>query len=182
MSQFQIDDDKLGCIAQKFKLDRDIIDVLYGKYVPFKNRMKHHYLAHVIRSMEDYVREIHSAPMFRITCTPSSDNPALKGAGFATYTKKLCFNILYDSALDEKQARVVIAHELGHLFVIASLEKDYEHNHEPISSIFGVFTILDKNDFYAKKTHLYQHRSWQEIIDDFCLLRNKQNNRLNTSQ
>lgn len=182
MSQFQIDNEKLQFIAQRFKLDKDIIDKLYKNYKPFKERMKHHYLAHVIRSMEDYVRDLHSAPMFRITCTPSSNNPALKGAGFATYTKKVCFNILYDSALDEKQARIVIAHELGHLFVIASLGEDYAHNHEPISSIFGVFSILDKNDFYAEKTHCYQHHSWQSVIDDFCLLKNKQSGRLNTSQ
>lgn len=182
MSQFEIDKEKLQHIAKAFNLDYETVDALHRGYMPFRNHMKRHYLAHVIRAMEDYVREKHNAPMFRITCTPSSNNPALKGAGFATYTKKICFNILYDSALDEKQARVVIAHELGHLFVVAGLESNYEHNHEPISSVFGVFTILDKNHFYAEKTRDYQHPSWQDIISDFCLLNNKQNNRLNTSQ
>ena len=49
-----------------------------------------------------------------------------------------------------------IAHELGHLFLIALKdlsEKDkrrdiYEGTTEPLSSILGVFTISEKNDFY----------------------------------
>ena len=31
-------------------------------------------------------------------------------------------------------------------------EREYTDTHEPLSSIFGIFTIMDKNDFYAEKT------------------------------
>ena len=164
---------KIKFIAEKFKTNEKTVESLFSKYVALLPRMKEQYLAHVMRSLEAYLREKCNAPLFVITCKPSSDNPAMKGGGCASYKKGQFFNIVYDSKLDAKQVRIVIAHELGHLFWIAIANKEYEENHEPLSSIFGIFTIFDKNDFYADKTVPFQHDSWQDIVLDFSQLKNK---------
>jgi hypothetical protein len=84
--------------------------------------------------------------------------------------------------MDEKQLRVCLAHELGHLFIIEMLnveqpdgEAPYTPDYptEPVSSIFGVFTILDKNHFYQEFAKPFNHRSWEDIVKDFVFLQDK---------
>jgi len=41
---------------------------------------------------------------------------------------------------------------------------------EPLSSIFGIFTITDKNDFYKDYSRKLNHNSWKDIVEDFALL------------
>jgi hypothetical protein len=84
--------------------------------------------------------------------------------------------------MDEKQLRVCLAHELGHLFIIelANNNKiegaellDKEAITEPLSSIFGIFTIMDKNLFYKEKALEFNHHSWEEIVRTFEHLQKK---------
>ena len=181
MSLFSVDTEKINHIAERFETKQKTVEELHRKYSELNGRMKDQFLAHVMRSLEEYIREHHNAPLFRITCRASTNNPALKGTGCASYKEKLSFNIVYDSNMDPRQARVVIAHELGHLFAITVFNRDYKEKHEPLSSIFGIFTILDKNDFYAEKTVPFQHKSWQDIVSDFLLLKNRAEGKQNIS-
>lgn len=181
MSQFSIDEEKIERIAKTFSITDVAVSELYRKYSDLNSRMKDQFLAHVMRSLEEYIRENCNAPLFRITCRPSTSNPAIKGTGCASYKEKLAFNIVYDSQMDQKQARVVIAHELGHLFALTVFKREYRDKHEPLSSIFGIFTILDKNDFYAEKTVPFQHKSWEDVISDFALLKNRAEGKENIS-
>ena len=181
MGAFEFTDETVAHIAEKFNIDRQTIKTLYDKYADIHKRMKSQYLAHVMRSLEDYVRETCDAPFFCITCTPSSNNPAIKGTGCASYKKNQCFNILFDSMLDAREARVVIAHELGHLFSIITFGMEYKDKHEPLSSVFGIFTIIDKNNFYANETRPLLHHSCNDIVDDFALLKNRADERYNIS-
>ena len=181
MTQFVIDSEKIDYIAKNFNLTYETVDRLFKNYQKLQYKNKNQYLAHIMRSLEEYIRENCNAPFFRISCKPSSNNPALKGTGCASYKKGISFVILYDSSLSPKDARVVIAHELGHLFWITLADKKYDDTHEPLSSVFGIFTIMDKNDFYADKANLYQHDSWQSIISDFSLLKNKAEEKYNIS-
>jgi hypothetical protein len=84
--------------------------------------------------------------------------------------------------MDEKQLRVCLAHELGHLFLIEMLNGGQKTGGktftpatltEPVSSIFGVFTIMDKNAFYENCSEVLNHDSWQSIVDSFVKLQNK---------
>lgn len=91
--------------------------------------------------------------------------------------------IIYYPEIDEKQIRIIIAHELGHL-VVETLLKNEDPNKgvsEPLSSIFGILTILDKNDFYQNRASKYQHPSWEQILQDFKLLSNRAKNINNIS-
>ena len=181
MSQFLINDEKILKIAKTFNVSKETVQKLHEEYSSLNGRMKNQFLAHIMRSLEEYIRENCNAPLFRITCRASTNNPAIKGTGCASYKKNLAFNIVYDSQMDAKQARVVIAHELGHLFAITVFNKDYKEKHEPLSSIFGIFSILDKNDFYAEKTVPFQHKSWEDVIADFSLLKNRSEGKENIS-
>jgi len=44
---------------------------------------------------------------------------------------------------------------------------------EPLSSIFGVFIIMDKNDFYNDCKIKFNHHSWEEIVQAFVHLQEK---------
>jgi hypothetical protein len=87
--------------------------------------------------------------------------------------------------MDDRQLRVCLAHELGHLFIIEMLNKGQKKAGktfgpatltEPVSSIFGIFTIMDKNAFYENCSELFNHDSWQSVVDSFIYLQNKLEN------
>ncbi len=95
------------------------------------------------------------------------------------------FVIFYPPELPEKDLRVRLAHELGHLFLFASLENKkidkrilvYEGTTEPFSSVFGIFTISDKNRFYANALESDRnHENWDSILSDFLALTQNGNN------
>jgi hypothetical protein len=44
---------------------------------------------------------------------------------------------------------------------------------EPLSSIFGIFTIMEKNHFYKEKAMNFNHHSWEEIVQAFVHLQEK---------
>ena len=181
MNNFRMDSIKEKYISDSFEIKPKTINELYQKYTELNSLNQKQYLAHIMRSLEEYIRSTQNAPFFRITCKPSSNNSEIKGTGCASYKKKQSFNIVYDSQLNPKQARVVIAHELGHLFWITLSERDYADIHEPLSSIFGIFTIMDKNEFYANKATQFQHDTWQHIVEDFKQLKNSLDGKLNIS-
>jgi hypothetical protein len=61
--------------------------------------------------------------------------------------------------MDERQLRVCLAHELGHLFIIELLNEERNDGSEPfdetalteqLSFIFVIFTIMNKNLFSRK--------------------------------
>ena len=137
------------------------------------------YLAHIIRTLETYIRQKDGFGYFRITCTPSKNmerSAENLAAGF--YNEKRSYDIYYDECLPELQKRVVIAHELGHLFFIMEFKKDTTDMHEPLSSLFGIIAMLHKFQMANSKEY---HSSEENIIRDFKLLMNRQSGILNTS-
>jgi hypothetical protein len=173
MRDFSVTDDKLNQIAKDFGVEEDAVRKIFANYQKLSEKMKTQYLAHAIRSVEAYVREKQNAPFFTIFCKPmSADAPEL-GIGSAIYQPKQFFSMMFHPRMEEKQLRICLAHELGHLFIIASSDRHYDDITEPLSSIFGIFTILEKNDFYANRTSNFLHPSWQSVVKDFLLLKNR---------
>jgi hypothetical protein len=86
--------------------------------------------------------------------------------------------IYFNPKLPERTIRALIAHELGHLFLQAMYDiadgkyvSKYASTTEPLSSVFGVFTISDKNKCYQRVACSDRnHPSWQAILDDFLKL------------
>jgi hypothetical protein len=125
--------------------------------------------------MEVYFREKLQYSRFIIVCRPAKADSSPSKKSFAHYYRGQGFVIYYQDNLTDKEKRTHIAHELGHLFLVALKDKDADHRKEvdessvePLSSILGLFTISDKNDHQANMAGAsYNHASWQEILDDF---------------
>jgi Zn-dependent peptidase ImmA (M78 family) len=153
----------------------------------FANDMKRQYLAHVIRTMEERLRQISGNEMFRIVCSPVDETSKVLGIAGAQYFKNRYFAIYYHPKTEEKQLRVLLAHELGHLFLIelmnSKLDQQFDEKTkiEPLATLFGIFTIFDKNEFYHNKTTPFKHKSPEEILSDFSLLMNRGDGKLNVS-
>ena len=182
-SQFSVDDEKFAFISREFNVDEKTVRTVYNIFRKVLNDVKYQYLAHIIRSMETYIRKKTNNPMFQINCQPLDlNNSTIFNIGCAQYFRGQYFTIFFDPRMDEKQLRVCLAHELGHLFIVELLNERLETgtkpftnetNTEPVSSIFGAFTILDKNHFYQEQEKSYNHGTWEDIIRDFVMLDSK---------
>jgi len=43
-----------------------------------------------------------------------------------------------------------------------------------VSTIMGIFTILDKNEFYYNKTTPFKHTTPDDVLNDFNLMLNRE--------
>ena len=184
MTEFIVDDEKLKALSKDFNVKFDTVNLVHGIFTKVISSVKNQYLAHVIRCMELYIRKVTKNPIFQINSFPLDLNLPLINVGCAQYFPKRFFSIFFHPRMDEKQLRVCLAHELGHLFIVELLNntKDDEEIFnastltEPLSSIFGIFTIMDKNHFYKTRDRRLDHNSWEEIVKDFIHLQNKVTN------
>lgn len=187
---FKLDDDKKKQIMNTFSVDEDIFDALNTHYAKIKDGMKKQYLAHMIRTMEVQLQELTQNPFFKITVTPMPSASKDLNIACASYQKNCFFSIYYPPHLDDRQLRVCLAHELGHLYLIEYANHVLENANfnentdiEPLSTVFGILAILDKNDFYAtiKEKHL-MHKNWDDLLLDFALLNNRSQKIYNISE
>jgi len=80
--------------------------------------------------------------------------------------------ITYDSRLEDKQKRIYIAHEIGHILIdIMKQEIGLDNvDIEKCSSLFAFFAILDKDLFYTNKASDYIHKSDIELLNEVIFL------------
>jgi hypothetical protein len=166
-------------ISAQYNVPEKQVNMLYSFFLDITKGIKGQYLAHIIRTLEERLRQIPGNEMFRIVCSPVEENVKRLGIASAHYYKGRYFSIFYHPATEEKQLRILLAHELGHLFLVEFFNSvldgskfDEKSEIEPMSTILGIFTILDKNEFYHNKTVSFKHRSPLEVLDDFSLLKN----------
>lgn len=182
MDEYKITEEKLKAISEKFEISLGTVRRIQNVFLGVLTDVKNQYLAHIIRCMETYLRKRTKNKMFQINCYALDPKSPLINVGCAQYHPKKCFSIFFHPRMDEIQLRVCLAHELGHLFFVEMLNDLAEENEEPydaktltepISSILGIFTIMDKNDFYQDYCRKLNHRKWENIIEDFLLLKNR---------
>lgn len=175
MSKFEFTENVKKEICAKINVSEAAVDILRKLYDDFSEKMKSQYLAHLIRTVEEKLREKPEYSKFIIQCKPFvSDNDKIMKYGSAQYFKDEQFYcIFYSSKLEEKLIRVIIAHELGHLILETYREQiDSNETTEPLSSVFGILAILGKNEFYSEETNHFLHENYQEIISDFSNISN----------
>jgi hypothetical protein len=182
-TEFDITAEKISKIAafynqQGINIPRYTVEQMHEVFINLTTNIKGQYLAHITRVMENYFRETTQNPLFIIKYTPYSHNERKTKCGAAFYPGRR-FVIFYQSDLPEKELRVLLTHELGHLFLLAIKEQNktdkrlpvYEGTTEPLSSLFGIFTISDKNHFYANVHESDRnHKNWDSILSDFLAL------------
>jgi hypothetical protein len=174
--EFQITDAKIAEIAKVFGISDDSVKDLYETYTNFSPYLRAQPLAHIMRSVECYFRKKLKNSDFIVICEPYANFVLGQKNASADYFQGKKFVINYSSSLSEKDLRVYIAHEIGHLFILAKLDasKKDKRNHmyagstEPLCSIFGIFAVSEKSDFYAgygPKDRNY--KDWKDILDRF---------------
>ena len=186
---FRLDAEKRKAIIEKFSISGDLFDALSKHYNRIKEGMKKQYLAHMIRTMEIQLQGLTENPFFKITVTPMPSASKDLNIACASYQKNCFFSIYYPAHLDDKQLRVCLAHELGHLYLIEyannalkNVNFNEKSDTEPLSTIFGILAILDKNDFYATvKGKRLMHKTWEDILKDFELLNKRKKQEYNIS-
>lgn len=137
------------------------------------------YLAHLIRTMEIFVRNQKSKEYFRITVTPNDSADGIESLAWASYSGDwYSFDIYYDKKLDEIQKRIAIAHELGHLFYDVISETSEQADRETLSTVFGIAAMLHK---YQCKSDAPLYASEEELVSKFKLLQNRTEDILNVS-
>jgi len=174
-NEFIITEERLDIIAQTFGVERDSVEKLHRDYSVLEALVKEHHLAHAIRATESYFK-IKGKRGFYIEFEPFSINiPSMRNA-MSAYDRDRKFTIYYKDCLSLQERRVVIAHELGHLFLLArawndggtSYKPKYERTVELLSSIFGLFILTDKNHFYETLDSAgYKYPEWKNILEDF---------------
>lgn len=182
MGKFDLTDDKIQQIADKFIVDKDVVKEIVSVYKDIDSILKQQYLAHIIRAAEEFVRQQIGNPTFIIKCVQRKPEASLEGFGSAQYIElKNRFLIYYHPSQSEKVLRVIIAHELGHLILRVKAKKTGIKNTEPLSTIFGLITILEKNRFYEEETSRFQYETWENMLADFSLLHNQWKGKVNIS-
>jgi hypothetical protein len=182
-TEFDITTEKIEKIISSYNalgidITKDNVEQVYGYFGKLTANIKGQYLAHITRAMENFFREATQNPFFFIKYTPYSYNDKKTQCGAVFYPGRR-FVIFYQPDLPERELRVRLAHELGHLFLLALKEQNkkdkrlpvYEGTTEPMSSVFGIFTISDKNSFYANVLESGRnHNNWDSILQDFLKL------------
>ena len=177
MPSFKVTAGVLKEISSKFGMAQKTVAEIHDIYEKkILKVMRRHYLAHVIRTMEETLRQHTGNQMFRIICTPVDESKNLGSAG--QYFKGDFFAITYNLQTDERQLRTQLAHELGHLFLIEFVNAKFGANYtektqiESLSTTMGIFTILDRNLFYQKNKALYTDDSPDDVLNGFHALAN----------
>ena len=174
--EFFITEERIVLIAKSFGVREDDVKKLYNEFSALESQIKDHYLAHISRILEVYFKSKTGNREFYIECKPFRINASGQRGAISFYTRFHKFSIFYDSTLPEKERRINIAHELGHLYLLARYYAETGKDHkpkfdqttDPLSSIFGLFIITDKNHFYETlATSGRYHDNWQSILDDF---------------
>ena len=164
---------------------------LFEEIRTFFQRVKDHaefgfeqqYLSHLIRTLECHMRNQLGHPFFNIVLQKLPDDDPCLDVGTVKYSPRRHFVIFYHPRMDKKQLRVCLAHELGHLFVAALLNKEKigELSTKPVSTLLGIFCILDKDDFYTSKAIELCHKSPQAVVDSFVQMNNRKQGLLHNS-
>jgi len=187
IKDFVVNGQKLKQLANNFGITESSCKALFEIYEDSVSKsIKVQYLAHIIRSIESSMREMTRNKLFTIKCVPMSMPKNFRNA-LGRYYSGLCFIIYFNENLQEHEKRNAIAHELGHLFWLEFANQQFKknkqlrkmygegHNMEPLASLFGVFAIAAKNQFYQNDAPVCITRitaqGWNGLVNDFLQLK-----------
>ena len=180
---FELDQNRIEKIAEKFDVKKTDVERFHGLYrdkiMPL---VENQYLAHLCRALEDYHREKgeHDSFTIRLKSIPTKK----RCYGRVQYIKKRegkspQYLVHFYDNIDVLKKRVIISHELGHILCALTLKNlknskfdpnDIEHA-EPLSSLFGLFALMERAEFYKEKSPEYTHNnSFEELLNDFNVI------------
>jgi hypothetical protein len=178
--KFLINEERLETIANSFNVDLSSVQTLHREFTFIEDEIKLQRLAHITRVLEADMKRRANNPNFFIEYIPYKvRTPNMRGSmSNRRWPNK--FTIYYDNTLPEKTIRVNISHELGHLYLAARYKTTSDATRtdhlntdttEPLSTIFGIFVVSNKNHFYDNlDVFAHRHADWDSILNDFINL------------
>lgn len=184
-------------ISSNLKIDTDIVNNIINDFDNILQPViQQNYLSHLVSSIETIINEkikekLHNE-LVKTNRTEEEINQKLylidtksfrvfpillKPFPIKNKKKALSYDIktggaiiLYDITIKDIQKRLLIAHELGHLYLkYVSTIKDKKEL-EKIVTVFGILAILDKDDFYKNRTKDLISKSIYEILSNARVL------------
>jgi hypothetical protein len=169
MSQFKLTKDKLPVIASELEADQTCVESLFPVFTKFYDEVREQHLSSVMRALELRIRRKHGKPSFTIewVSMPIDAPPPSKNSVGLHWPEK--FAIVVHPELDLRQTRNHVAHELGHLFYATEYPTKMRDNslHQKMANVFGVFTMLERNEFYKEKAPKIPPATWMQVVHDF---------------
>lgn len=192
----------LKTIADRLDIPENLVDINFFRELLQKRIIQHlrfHPLAHLFRVMEAELRRLTKNPFFQIRYEPLGTDDKLEDVCEGRYyigknqqgkQAGRMFIVYYHPHLNEKQLRVCVAHELGHLYLL-ELYNFYLLNEkkepitearnflsEPLSSLFALFLIDEKDAFYRDGENINsfchnRHNRLEDILETLVLMRDK---------
>ncbi|MDR1149960.1 MAG: hypothetical protein LBK66_15165 [Spirochaetaceae bacterium] len=184
MSDFKLTKDKLPDIAKELGVDISKVVDLLPRFTEFYEDVRQQHLASVMRALELRVRRKRDDPNFRIIWgTMTRGTTSTKDAVALLYRKLSLFAIAVPPEMNLQQLRNHVAHELGHLFYDTEHPEDKNDKqlNQKMANVFGVFTMLERGDFYKEKAPKMCNSTWYQVINDFKQLSNREDGKLGTS-
>jgi predicted SprT family Zn-dependent metalloprotease len=164
MSDFKITEDKLPFIASELGAYPDSVAAFFPKFSEFYEEVRNQHLASVMRALELHVRRKLDKP-FTVEWARSATNAP--SAGFRWEWGYII--VIPKDLIDMHQIRNIIAHELGHLFYAVEHPRNIKDKslNQVMANVFGVFTMLERSEFYINKAPKIPHSVWTQIVKDF---------------
>jgi Zn-dependent peptidase ImmA (M78 family) len=180
-------DDISPRLSDGLRISDDTVDDYYNYFNSIIiSKIKTKFLSHLVTSIEDLINEkrmkgikdiIESAKEKENDIAVIKSLLAGKNARFyslvlipakirrraTTRYHKFGAIIYYNSNFEDKQIRILIAHELGHIVNKELLNADDEEN---TANLFAYIAMKDKNDFYEKTSKQYVFHSDIEILNE----------------
>lgn len=184
MSDFKLSHDtekKLSHICAQLAItdnyDKRMVPNLCRDYLYFYDKyVRTQYLAPIVAALECHIQRDHDMQGFKIIINEEKREKSKARMGIAFLRRdKRRYEITIPAGLDAIDARNMVAHELGHLFYVMN----YLHGGDvsgsdadnvmidKMADVFGIFTIMERTDFYKDKAAGVCRDRWEDIVYDF---------------
>jgi predicted Zn-dependent protease len=176
-------------LCKDFKVDAEIceeVEKLYSSEIEKKLQLRH--LSHLVSTIEDKINDLYKEKYI----IPFLNSDQYSDAQKRTYVRRnfrlysillrpieglrckgrvIHFNygaiIVYDPNLDERDIRILVAHEIGHIINIHILHCPDTQNR---ANVLCFFAINGKNMFYKEGAKKFTYTSELAIIDEIFKL------------
>lgn len=187
MNELKLDNEIIEKLSEQFDTNERFVE----QFVSFFNKnikieIQKKYLSHLISSIEEMINVKQKADFVKMLKENKNDKHYIDKVEKAVNHKTLRlfsillvpFNskrnaqtriigfsavILYNPQLDDKQKRVLIAHELGH--IVLKYLYDGVKNTENMASLFSFISMIDKNNFYKTHCKDYLYKTDIELLN-----------------
>jgi len=176
--------DVLNKLCKEFKVEEDTCKA-YNKlyYESIEKSLKSRYLSHLVSTIEDMINDIFKRqniiPLLSSDQYTKEQKSVLIGRNYRLYSILLRplkglqrkgfvqhhnygSIIAYNPEMDDREIRILIAHELGHIINLYILHCEDTQNR---ANVFSYVAINGKDQFYKNEAERFKYSSELAIID-----------------